>query len=728
MIAVSDTIEKIVKYFNGTSQYPLLVVVSSEEYKDILGAFSSTPKIRVSDYCVGADKEPDISKLQNDVATKRGNHLLIGLGDYLAASKNNAAKRILSPYKDSVLQPNSHVAILLSVHMYPVVKEIADNDLRVKNRIALPKIGPEIPLVDNSAFVYGIKAYLEACEKGANVGNVKTGLKITGPTVINPDSAFDELKHKYQNEFGKLAQTEGSAYNWGKLLEDLNTTKKNILQYLAAQNFASPEYIFLQLAKKNDYKSWLFFLYLKLQTNKHSYLGYVASKAASQTDLLEAAKTAILEFAVTDNNFRSFYEQRKVLLKGVSDADMASFTPKIYQRSADRIAYLTDNTKVEKQAIIVSICEGAKIDRLPVSYPDLCSYMQDYQFDDKSFTKYFSAYKKCKVHNKIDADFANVVRKYAAIRPYNSLPPRSSVFSKLEKEKAVLMWLDALGVEFLGYIKDVCAELKLRFDNKIARANLPTITSINREFYDEWQGGKEVRVKDIDELKHHPERGYDFNNSPFPIHLSEELEVVRAALERAKTKLETGEYRKVIIASDHGASRLAVISPDVQIDSSGCEAKSSGRFCQGQNLPVAENIAAENEYAVLADYSRFEGSRAASVEVHGGATLEEVIVPIIELTLSDSNIQITLESSIIEISYKKAPELVLIITPDCDTVNVSVSGTVYKVEKLERSRYKIVMPDLKKGNYTLDVFDNQNKIASKEFTIKSKGFVERDIF
>ncbi|GHV54656.1 hypothetical protein FACS1894206_07910 [Deltaproteobacteria bacterium] len=725
---MNNTIEKIRKYFNSTSQYPLMMVVPSEEYKETLVEFSSTPKIKVSDYCIGADKEPDTSKLLNDVITKSGNHLLIGLGDYLAANKNSVAKRILSHYKDMVLQPNSHVAILLSAHMYPVVKEIADNDLRVKNRVSLPKIEPEIPLVDDTALVYGIKAYLEACEKGANVGNVKTGLKIAGPTVINPDSAFDELKHKYPNEFGKLSQTEGSAENWSKLLEHLNKIKKNVLQYLATHNFASPEYIFLQLTKKNDYKSWLFFLHLKLQTNYHSYLGYVASKAASQTDLLEVAKTAILEFAVTDDNFSSFYDQRKVILNGVSDADMASFAPKTYQRGADRIAYLTDNTKVEKQAIIVSICEGARLDRLSVSYPDLYAYMQDYQFDDKRFTTYFSAYKKCKVHNKIDDDFANVVHKYAVSRPYNSLPTRASFFSGLEKEKAVLIWLDALGVEFLGYIMHTCAELKLRFANKVARANLPTITTINRDFYDEWQESKEAPIKDIDELKHHPERGYDFNNSPFPIHLSEELEAVRAALERAATKLATGEYRKVIIASDHGASRLAVISPDVQIESNGCEAKSSGRFCQGQGLPVAENIASESEYAVVADYSRFLGSRAASVEVHGGATLEEVLVPIIELTLADSNIQITLESNIIEFSYKKAPELVLIITPDCDTVNVSVNGTVYKVEKLERSRYKIEFPDLKKGNYTLDVFENQNKIAGKEFTIKSKGFAERDIF
>ena len=39
----------------------------------------------------------------------------------------------------------------------------------------------------------------------------------------------------------------------------------------------------------------------------------------------------------------------------------------------------------------------------------------------------------------------------------------------------------------------------------------------------------------------------------------------------------------------------------------------------------------------LSDYGRFKGSRKANVEVHGGASLEEVIVPIITLTLRNNS-------------------------------------------------------------------------------------------
>lgn len=724
---MSDTIVKIGKYFSGTSQYPLLVVVSADEYRDVLSVYSCMPKIKVSDYCVGADKEPDIGKLEEDIKVFKGNCLLLGFGDYLV-SKGCNAKSLLTPYKALVLQPQSHVAILLSAHMYPVVKKIVSEDLRAKSRVILPAVVPQIPIMNNNAFVYGIKAYLDACEKGEAIGNVKTALKIPNATVINPQSAFDELKHRYPNEFNKLSQANGTPDNWSELLTAVNKSKKNILQYLAEQKFASPEYIFLKHAKANDYKSWLYLIWLKLQLNSQSYLGIVASKTDALSSLLETAKAAILDISVADSRFPKFYEQRKTLLKDCNDADMANFIPQIYRQGADRIAYLTDNTKVEKQAIIVSLGEGAKTDHLKTNYPDLYAYLQDYRFGDDSLTTYFAAYKKCKVNNKTDAEFEEIVNKNATSRPYNTLPSRTSVFSGIDSDKTLLIFLDAMGVEFLGYVKEVCAELKLRFVPSIARANLPTITTLNKEFYDEWQGSKEPPIKGIDDLKHHPERGYDFNNSPYPIHLSEELEVVRAALERAAIKLQSGEYRKVIIASDHGASRLAVISTDVQIDSGACVSKSSGRYCQGHVLPVADSIAIENDYAIVADYSRFNGSRAASVEVHGGATLEEIVVPIIELTLANSNIQVMFESSVIEISYKKVPELILIITPDCDAVTASVNSVVYKVEKLEKSRFKVVMSDLTKGTYTLDVFENQNKIASKDFTIKSKGFAERDIF
>lgn len=59
---------------------------------------------------------------------------------------------------------------------------------------------------------------------------------------------------------------------------------------------------------------------------------------------------------------------------------------------------------------------------------------------------------------------------------------------------------------------------------------------------------------------------------------------------------------------------------------------------------------------MLTDYGRFKGSRAANVEVHGGATLEETVVPLIEFTLksgADTEIRL-INSNDIKVDRKKA--------------------------------------------------------------------------
>ena len=42
----------------------------------------------------------------------------------------------------------------------------------------------------------------------------------------------------------------------------------------------------------------------------------------------------------------------------------------------------------------------------------------------------------------------------------------------------------------------------------------------------------------------------------------------------------------------------------------------------------------------LPNYDRFKGSRKANVEVHGGATLEEVTVPIIEISYLNDAVEV----------------------------------------------------------------------------------------
>lgn len=113
-----------------------------------------------------------------------------------------------------------------------------------------------------------------------------------------------------------------------------------------------------------------------------------------------------------------------------------------------------------------------------------------------------------------------------------------------------------------------------------------------------------------------------------PVHLFRELEIIDVELKRIQSKLKQNSFEKAVIVSDHGASRLAVIFEQetdlLQLDEKG---QHSGRCCPVDADPNIPYASYWDGYSVLANYERFKSERKANVEVHGGASLEEMVVP-----------------------------------------------------------------------------------------------------
>ena len=245
-------------------------------------------------------------------------------------------------------------------------------------------------------------------------------------------------------------------------------------------------------------------------------------------------------------------------------------------------------------------------------------------------TAYFHEYKIQKVTNHIHESFYQTVMEFAVKRPFNWLQPRSGIVKGIkQKETAQLFFFDALGVEYLGYIIAKCKRLGLIVEAHIGHAVLPSITSANKEFLPMF-AKPQKDIKDLDELKHHS-KVFDYERRHEPIYLFSELQIIDDELERIHSQLVQGDFERAVICSDHGASRLAVIAEKLNDSPIEMEEKGehSGRCCPVAEDPKLPYVAYENGYAVLADYERFKGSRRANVEVHGGATLEEVVVPIL---------------------------------------------------------------------------------------------------
>ena len=206
---------------------------------------------------------------------------------------------------------------------------------------------------------------------------------------------------------------------------------------------------------------------------------------------------AIIDMPHTDKRFDTFYSERKVLVAKFPESDIADFVVNNRKDAKESIYRLTDNTKTEREEIIAWIAQNGIPSQLAEIYPALSAYLKKYVFNcgelSGLLTDYFEAYKRQKVSNVLEDDFLAKVDDYALNRRFNRLPTRNEIIDGLDKTDAYLFWLDALGVEYLAFISDLVRARGLSVSIKIVRAELPTITSINRGFFDDWQGSRKEK-------------------------------------------------------------------------------------------------------------------------------------------------------------------------------------------------------------------------------------------
>ena len=185
---------------------------------------------------------------------------------------------------------------------------------------------------------------------------------------------------------------------------------------------------------------------------------------------------------------------------------------------------------------------------------------------------------------------------------------------------------------------------------------------------------------------------------------------------------------KVILTSDHGATRLAVISNSYTIWEMPEKGKHGGRCCKVSefdgDLPSCSTVSDDGNWHVLAGHDQFRGGRIGDVEVHGGATLEEMIVPVVELEMLDSSARIELIKKDYKVTFRDA-EIALEFFSISRLSNPSVSfqGTRYSIVPCVGSdgHYLAKIPKVAAGDYTVEVYDGDTKISHLDFSVISGG-------
>jgi len=731
-------IDPVKKYLTSSVKTPYFLFVSDGQYaaaKDELSVLGFD-FVQMSSFCNNNEKMPDIDGLLTyikaaDVNVNEKKYVVTGLGEFLALRGSDEATRTLSRLKDHNVG-NAKVVLLLR-GLASLIDEM-QTDPRFDNRrfsiidkaecdLSFTLSSPSVGL----SVLSGFKAMLTELENGrcgSVVVNTAVNLDKAIFTVHQINNAYEGIK--FLTRGFALERSCGSDASWSELLTELNQNNSSLDEVFEKHDLGNNlESDFYARIAGNDYCNWLYFICLKSKadTLQNGYLRFVLDKTIRFDDFVRNVLNAIIDIPHVDKRFPSFYQERKILVEKFPKSDIADFVVNNRKVMSESIYKLTDGTRAEREEIIAWLSKNGMIPELDGIYPVLAAYLKKYVFKCPGLanllTEYFEEYKRQKLYNYLEPEFLENVDELALSRKFNRLPTRNEIIDRVEKSDTFLYWLDALGVEYLGLIEALVQKRGLSVRVNIARAELPTITAINRDFFDAWQGHKEKNAE-LDDTKHSDAGGYNYTNNELPIHLARELNIITAMIDKAATELALRHCKRFLIVSDHGASRLAVLRRKEEKYDTDTTGEHSGRCCelfQPYDLPFA---AEENGYLVLADYGRFKGSRAANVEVHGGASLEEVIVPVIELSLKNGSVTVKLVDETVTVDFRTGTEIKLFFNSPMRDVSVVLNGKPYSASQIDVNHYYVKLPDTKRaGNYSADVYAGDNLVG--EILIKAQG-------
>lgn len=757
----------IERYLQDGERTPFFLFAGEAEYEEARRRLQGMGLhvFALSSLCPGEDRFPFWDDVIGTLRKKiqAGEKLLfVGLGEYLALRGAEEAEKMFLHLKALPCGTGAIVLLLRSLlrfsHILSTDPRIIGAERRMAIRhaegaggnvlgldVTLTVLPPGMPV----HAMQGVRALLETLEQGQGGAHVLCSRQCFSRALIcvrQAEDAFAVLS-LYREEFSPL-RLLGTEEQWRTLLQELSGADWDmsavLMRYELGGDLAQD--VFAR-ARASGFRRWLYFIALRLAgeafAREHRYLAFAVGQTEKAEMLCSALIHAIAKISLQDVDFPALYQERKHLLRGCLEEEMAVFVRQNRKTRTERIHRLTDMTEVEREDIIAALSrddaggyddwKNCKV--LQDVYPALFAYADDYVFRDcaraKELTDYFIAYKRQKLSNCLEEDFLHWVDALASMRIYNEFPTREALLEQIPQEGTHLFWLDALGVEYLSLMTACAKQLNLQIHVQVGRARLPTITSLNKAFYENWKGSKEKDQR-LDDLKHGEKSRYNYTEEKHPIHLAKEIAVIEETMRYAATQLAAGSCRRFLIASDHGASRLAVRREKEEKYPTDTGGEHAGRCCRmfssyAHDLHFATE---EDGYLVLADYGRFAGSRKASVEVHGGASLEEVLVPLIILErIEGRTAHVSLTDERVLADRKTGVRFVIFVDVPVKALRVVFEGRNYAGKKQDAQHFVVQIADITHaGSYPLHVYEEEALLGMLDIEVQSKGFKVNDDF
>lgn len=404
-----------------------------------------------------------------------------------------------------------------------------------------------------------------------------------------------------------------------------------------------------------------------------------------------------------------------------------------------RLNYLSGTSSKEKVYILKTVggwLNQNKInvyqnDKLKAIYPELCGYLSNEGYDDE-LAKYFESYKIYKLSNTLPTDEE---MHFLGIKT-ESYDYRYTLLSSKLTDQTVVLWIDALGAEWLPLLVTM---LKARKDGKviysfIGQANLPTETKYNMQ----WESMEVpyMKLNYLDKLAH---KGLSYKDiDDYYSCIEEQITFITKTISSKITEL-LGKYQRIIITGDHGTSRLAARffhKKDGVPVSKNTKVFSHGRYGQINTEPLVmmqtQKLVSDDigqQYIVFTNYDHFVKSGfAAGVdddnvvygEVHGGATPEEMLVPIIVYDSSKSiPLEAEWENRIVKICRRKVRAVVKFNRP-VQSVQAKIKTLTASVtHSVDFKKWILEFNGISDDAYNVDIVADGKMILIEKIIVKS---------
>ena len=325
--------------------------------------------------------------------------------------------------------------------------------------------------------------------------------------------------------------------------------------------------------------------------------------------------------------------------------EMSSIEPLIAKFVAETredfrsIPFLNCKTDSEIQGLIRWAAKSDLTAGLPKIFdqasPVLNCYLDPYfNYGNEQLTRYFTKLRRFRI--KDDVDEAFVKEAYYAAVP-KGIEDRDTFIRKFDDGETALLVVDGLGAEFYPFLLNMAKLNHLKIaESRIVSVNLPTSTEFNRFTWTD--------VNILQEIKRADNISHDGCSKYEKCDYAENLAEVMILFEkRILTRVVSGleRFKRVVVTADHGSSYLAVTAykkglahtiPWEDPDDWRYASSLMGRNVPESLEPVYRPDREPAYYYVVKGYNRLPNRSSKRYGLHGGATLEERLVPCVVFT------------------------------------------------------------------------------------------------